>query len=93
MWCFLSWKIYRSGSSNLPPRGKIGAISVQSMLLYLGTSSTLLRSGVVCDGTMTKTFAGLLQILAIQWAPEHFVEVGAGIETADYIHSNVITKG
>ena len=33
---------------------------------------------------MTKSYTGFLQILAICWAPEYFVEVGAGIGANDY---------
>ena len=36
-------------------------------------------SDMICDRTMTKSYTVSLQILAIFWVPEYFVEVGAGI--------------
>jgi len=33
---------------------------------------------MIGDGAMTKSYTGLLRILAILWVPEYFVEVGAG---------------
>jgi hypothetical protein len=38
-----------------------------------------IRSGMIEDGAMTKSFAVFLQILVVWWVPEYFVEVGAGI--------------
>jgi len=43
-----------------------------------------LRSGMIWDGTMTKSYTGFLQILVVFWVPECFVEVGAGIWSNDY---------
>jgi hypothetical protein len=42
------------------------------------------RSDMIWDGAMTKSYSVLLQILAIFWVPEYFVEVGAGIWANDY---------
>lgn len=41
-----------------------------------------LHSGMICDGSLKKTFAGLLQILVFPWVPECFVEVGTAIDRA-----------
>jgi hypothetical protein len=43
-----------------------------------------LRSGIIWDGTMTKSYTVFLQILVIRWVPEYFMEVGAGIWANDY---------
>ena len=43
-----------------------------------------IRSGMIWDGTMTKSYTVFLQILVIRWVPEYFLEVGAGIWANDY---------
>ena len=51
-----------------------------------------LRSGMIWDGTMTKSYTVSLQILAIFWVPEYFVEVGAGFWAAATQITNNIMK-
>ena len=50
-------------------------------------------SDIIWDRTMTKSYTVSLQILAILWVPEYFVEVGAGIwAAATQITNNIIKR-
>ena len=49
-----------------------------------------LHSGMIWDGTMTKSFVALLRILMIRWVPGFFADVGVEICAATTQSTNVI---
>lgn len=50
------------------------------------------RSSMICGEATTIRFTGFLQILAIRWVPEGFVDVGARILWATFQTTNASSK-